>query len=300
MKKNANDAKNDKHELESPQEEKNLSTTSSSSNNDPKAKKKKKKKKPIIILLDILIVAFIGAGLFLLLKPMYIAWQQKKVIEEMNLVMENEDEDEWGFWVDPNANAVEGEELETFSADNIEIPDYDNTSDTSITTSVNESDTSSATGETSENKAETPEQDNTPVYLELLGKIQIDAIGLDLPVLYGAQTVQLRYGAGWYESSAALGEPGRAALLAHTFMYDNRYFSLIPDLRAGDQIRIEQKDRILYYETYDYKIIPGEDLWNYLIKPDVESEIMLVTCYPRYVWDKRYIVFAKLVDVVNK
>ncbi|NCC82787.1 MAG: sortase [Clostridia bacterium] len=224
------------------------------------------------LLLDLIIIGLIAGGSYLLLKPMYIAWRQDQVMLELAKVVENEAsiDDPEGIWVDPYANAIEGEAWESFG---------DNT----------EPDTSGST----QNTAAIPEK----VKLEPLGKLQIDSIEMNLPLLRGAKIIPLRYGAGWYEASAPIGGTGRATILGHSMAVNQRFFSRLPDVKVGESVRIVEAGQVLTYEIYDIRYIPEERLGEFLIQPKVASEIMLVTCFNKPAWDQRLLVFAKLVDV---
>lgn len=239
-------------------------------------KKKKKKRKPVIIVLDLVIAALILTGAYLLLKPYYVAWQQDKVMNKLDNIVKSTDPAlmSQGIWVDPNANAIEGEALENFGPTASEI--Y-------------------ATRPSGEVPMETYE---VPSWVQLipLGQLQIDAIDLRLPLLVGAGVVPLRYGAGWYDKSDEIGKPGRATILGHTMYYNMRFFSRVPELKVGERVRIVTPQKILNYEITRTEIIHEQQLGDYLVDHDVPSEIMLVTCYNRPVWDERFLVFAKLLN----
>ncbi len=264
--------------------------------------KQKKRKKPILWILDFAIVGLLVTGIYFLVKPYYVAYQQDKVMKEIsNLIRDHETvgsdivntqipDDELdsnatvdldsipkteetlpGIWVDSKANAVEGEQIERFTVDGA---GYER--------SVVNAD-----------EYELPDE----IYLQPMGQIQIDSIGLDIPLLVGAKVVPLRYGAGWYESSADIGSQGRATILGHAFTYSRRFFTDLPKVEVGNSIRIVQNGRTLYYKVYDKKFVPAEELGGYLQNNEVDSELMLVSCYPRPTWEQRVLVFARLVDV---
>ena len=245
----------------------------------------KKKPRPLLIVLDIIIVLLIGSGLFLLIRPYYIAHKQDEVMSQLDDLVEGSDADKMleGIWVDPEANAIEGEALENFGAE--DESGYD----------PNMTEIYAAHPDDPDRTIETYE---VPGWVQLvpLGQLQIDAIDLRLPLLVGAGIVPLRYGAGWYEKSAGIGEAGRATILGHTMYYNMRFFSRLPELEIGQRVRIVRPEEILNYEIYDIKVIWEGELGDYLIKDDIPSEIMLVTCYNRPEWNQRYLVFARLLD----
>jgi LPXTG-site transpeptidase (sortase) family protein len=279
---NKNNKINDKHSIPSA-EQKDLTKTDDVSIKTTKTKKSKKQK-PLIIVLDIAIVVLFALGIYFLAKPYYVAYKQDQKMEDLrNLVRTDEPKSTEGegtsstlpgIWVDSGANAVAGEKIERFTVDG---DGYER--------SVVDA-----------NSYDLPEQ----VYLELLGLLQIDAIDLDLPLLVGAKVVPLRYGAGWYEASSPIGEKGRATILGHASSYNRRFFTNLPKLEVGDKIRIVQDNRTLHYDIYKIDYIPADELGYYLTDSDVDSEIMLVSCYPRPTWEQRILVYAKLVDTESK
>lgn len=271
---------------------------------DPGAPKPKKKRKarPLMIVLNILIVAMIATGVWLLAEPYVTAWRQDQVMDQLFAQMENpspsngtngtttpvtdasvpegthspvpSSEDYFeGIWVDANANHIPGEGWENFGGEEVVA------------------ETTAASG---------GDGYYVPNSVQLIpmGRMVINSIGLDLPLLKGAELVPLRYGAGWYESSARPGSQGRATILGHTMITGAaRFFSRIPETSVGDTITIVEKNRTLHYQIYDKKNISVGELPDYLVNDSVSSEIMLVTCYNRPRWDRRYLVFARLVDV---
>ncbi len=261
-------------------------------NNTPK--KKKRKIRPLILVLDLLIIGMIVSGVWLLAEPYYVAWKQDQVMDQIFAKMDEigtapdgtsaeptptptgqgvdvltpgEDDFFEGIWVDPNVNHIPGEGWEDFGG---------------------------------EETTPTEEGYYVPNSVQLIpmGRIKIESIGLDLPLLKGAELVPLRYGAGWYESSSRPGSQGRATILGHTMMTNSkRFFSRLPETSPGQKITIEEKNRTLHYEIYEVKYVSVNDLPNYLVNFSIPSEIMLVTCYNRPYWDQRCLVFARLTGV---
>lgn len=247
---------------------------------DAKDKKNKKKKKPIIIILDILIVLLLAVGAFILLKPFYIAWKQDQVIGELDELIKSTDYDIYkeGILVDPNANAVEGEALENFGEEEPIGTLYEE----NLQPGVGMERPTDAVYE-------------MPKYVRLIpmGQLQIDAIRMRLPIIQGAGLVQLRYGAGWYEKSSGIGEPGRCTLLGHAMLYNQRFFSKLHEIKIGDSMRILRPEGVLNYEVSDVKLISAKDLGEYLVSSGSEHELMLVTCANPPSWSQRLLVFAK-------
>ena len=249
------------------------------SNQGKKKGKTKKKKTWFSRFLDIVIVVLIAIGLFLIIRPFYIAYQQDKVMDDLTKLIKTTNNDTTkptstpdkidgalidgnGIWVDANANRIEGEALEDFGQE------------------------------------EDPNATTSPYfYLEPLGMIQIDSVNINLPLLKGAGYVPLRYGAGWYEDSAEIGNPGRATILGHSAYTNDRFFSKLKDVKVGEKIRITRQNKVYEYNISNIEIIPQGELINYLTNPDVSSQIMLITCHNAPSWNQRLLVFADLVSV---
>lgn len=242
----------------------------------------KKKKKTINIILDIVIVVLILVAAFLLLKPFFTARRQDEVINEIEGILEennkveqdstskNEDSDEdkgfridgGGIWVDSNANAIEGEELEDFS--------------------------------------EGPKETEAYSYLEPLGIIQIDSVDIRLPILKGTGLVPLRYGAGWYELSAPIGAKGRTTILGHSMFSSERFFTRLDRVKAGDNVNIITKDKNYLFKIREVRIEDQYNYSKYLVDNSVDSELLLVTCLEKPPYTDRILVFADLVEARDR
>lgn len=261
----------------------NTSAAESTAGQRQSGQRPRKRRRPVLIALDLLIVFLIAAGAYLLLKPYYVAWKQDQVMDELDELVQGTDEDKImeGIWVDPNANAIEGEEMEYFGEG--EAP-----------SSVSKETEIVATVPTDE-QGRTLETYEVPGWVQLvpIGQLQIDKIDLRLPLLEGAGVVPLRYGAGWYEKSAKIGSPGRATILGHAMLTNSRFFSRLTEVAIGDRIRIVKPNAILNYEVYATKLIPDWELGDYLINNQVSEEIMLVTCHNKPSWNQRFLVFAR-------
>ena len=161
--------------------------------------------------------------------------------------------------VDPNANAVEGEEMEGWG-----------------------SSTPAPTGK---------------VKIEMIGRISIPVINLDMPVAKGATTVNLRYAIGWMEGTAGIGEQGRCVLFGHRMYTYGRHFNRLDEVVAGSQIVLKDKAGNSYtYQVYDVKTVLPEEVPSMMYASTSDTELMLVTCTPVRVATHRLLVYARLVE----
>ena len=160
--------------------------------------------------------------------------------------------------VDPNANAVEGEEMEGWG-----------------------SATPAPTGK---------------VTIEMIGRISIPVIDLDMPVAKGATTVNLRYAIGWMEGTAGIGEQGRCVLFGHRMYTYGRHFNRLDEVVVGSQIVLKDKAGTSYtYEVYDVKTVLPEEVPSMMYQSTEDKELMLVTCTPVRVATHRLLVYARMV-----
>ena len=137
----------------------------------------------------------------------------------------------------------------------------------------------------------------------LLGRLFIPSIDLNLTVYNGVTNSILREGVGTMKPNLKMGE-GNFPIAGH---YANDKRTLFGDLISvdiKDFIYLSDNEKMYEYKVYDTKIVdPTEIEW---IKDEISEMrgkpiISLMNCY--YVdgknTDKRYFVFAELVDVYD-
>jgi sortase A len=111
---------------------------------------------------------------------------------------------------------------------------------------------------------------------DLVGRLEIPRIGLEVMVLNGADPATLRRGAGWMPETARPGATGNVAIAAHRDMH----FRPLRKIEPGDVIQITTPD-----DRYDYRV-----QWTAVVSPDDTSvlaptgkpTLTLITCYPFY------------------
>jgi len=123
--------------------------------------------------------------------------------------------------------------------------------------------------------------------------IRIDSIDVKLPVLEGATTKNMKYAAVHLTETAALGEIGNSAIAAHRAHTKGRLFNRLDELKIGDKITIQQKDRILDYTVFKISVVKPTDL-SVLNSTKTDSILTLITCDPLINPTHRLIVQAKL------
>lgn len=122
-------------------------------------------------------------------------------------------------------------------------------------------------------------------------RLQIPALGKDVPIVEGDGWEQLKKGVGHHIGSANPGEKGNVVLSAHNDIH-GEIFRDLDKLEKGDKV-------ILFTEKNDYVyVVTG----THIVKPTQvefleqtsEPTATLISCYPYMVDNKRIVVQAKL------
>jgi len=179
--------------------------------------------------------------------------------------------------VDANALAVSGEEYETF---------------VTILTDSEEGELYSEIVPTTV-PLELPED----VVLTALGRIYIEKIDLNIPLLDDAGVVPLRYGAGMLEKTALPGEEGNLVVLGHRMKAYGSLFNRLDEVAVGDSVVITTLDGNEYTYVVDLvipKLDPSELIDYIKIDSGSGKQLTLVTCTPTGIGSHRIIVIAHM------
>lgn len=218
--------------------------------NRKKGKKNRSKKNRLtIIILDILIVLCILAFAYVIGIRYYNNYiNDKKTMQLLINQAEGKVDAKTGksgIWIDPKANPVSGE------------GGYD----------------------TPEGLVDAShQQNNGPVFVEMIGQMTIDKINLNMPIVWGCDYPQLQVGLGWYQKSAEIGNKGNSVILGHRMLEYGRHFNRLNEMNEGDLVRISTKDKNYTYKVKDQLIVSVPEMFNYFDGKDDESELTLVTC----------------------
>ena len=125
---------------------------------------------------------------------------------------------------------------------------------------------------------------------DVLGRIEIPRLGVNVAILEGTTSQTLRLGVGHIEGTALPGEPGNIGIAGHR----DTYFRDLKDIRTNDEIQIQTATGLSSYEVDSVQIVaPGD---TGVLAPSAGSSITLVTCYPFYfigAAPERFIVHAR-------
>lgn len=156
----------------------------------------------------------------------------------------------------------------------------------SITINENKAQEQTTIGETNKLK-------NYPEYGTKYATIEIDKIGVNLPVYFGDTLEVLKKGVGHSSGSYFPGEGGSIVYMGHNSKNTFRRFS---ELQIGNEIKVTTTYGEYTYKIYDMKLIKETDLDKLPIQHEKEI-LMVYTCYPfnniGYT-TQRYVVYAEL------
>ena len=133
--------------------------------------------------------------------------------------------------------------------------------------------------------------------LGVMGYIDIDAIGVELPIYQGTENSVLNIAVGHLQgSSLPVGGAGTHCVLsAHRGLPSARLFTDLDQLKLGDSFRITVLNRLLTYEV-DQILIVEPDQLDSLAIVEGEDYCTLVTCTPYGINSHRLLVRGRRVE----
>ena len=134
---------------------------------------------------------------------------------------------------------------------------------------------------------------NSPEYGTQYATIEIDKIGVNLPVYYGDTLEILKKGVGHSSGSYFPGEGGSIVYMGHN---SKKMFRRFSELQKGNEIKVTTSYGEYVYKIYDMQLIKETELDKLPIQRDKEI-LMVYTCYPfnniGYA-TQRYVLYAEL------
>lgn len=135
--------------------------------------------------------------------------------------------------------------------------------------------------------------ENYPEYGTKYGTIEIEKIGVKLPIYFGDTLEILKKGVGHSSGSYFPGEGGSIVYMGHNSKNVFRRFS---ELQIGNEIKVTTTYGEFTYKIYDMQLIKETELDKLPIQREKEI-LMVYTCYPfnnvGYA-TQRYVVYAEL------
>ena len=274
-------------------------------------KKPVRKKSPLVVL-DLMIVVMAVAGLYLVIKPLVLHWQQDRLTRQLlaayeqgNAVIE----------IDPNAYKVEGEETE-FNGAYETSPAATDPAVTGSDMETTETGSTAETGETGPTTAFTlpskpggtvkteptqttaaPAPAPVKVKIQAIGRITIAKIAVDMPIAEGSTLANLRVAIGHHSKTPAIGQPGLSVLFGHRMYSYGRHFNRLGEVAVNDTFTIEDKQNRYTYTIRQIDRVLPADLPNEMYRQVEGSWVMLVTCDPVRVASHRLLVKAEVTAI---
>jgi len=126
-----------------------------------------------------------------------------------------------------------------------------------------------------------------------IGRIEIDAIGVNKVLMNGTDTATLQAGPGRYPQTPLPGVGSTTAVAGHRTTY-GAPFRRINELDRGDEIRVEMPYGAFTYEVERHEVVSPERFE--VTKPVGYEQIVLTACHPLYSAAQRWVTFARLTD----
>lgn len=134
---------------------------------------------------------------------------------------------------------------------------------------------------------------------ELMGRIQIPAIGVDWYFYEGIDLSILTDGPGHYMGTPMPGQPGNSAIAGHRTTY-GAPFNRVDEMQSGDEIIVTYVTGAEFTYGYRSTEIVSPDRVDILEAQDFDEDgeadnmLTLIACHPEYSARERIIIFARL------
>lgn len=130
---------------------------------------------------------------------------------------------------------------------------------------------------------------------EAMGVIKIPKIDVELLVVEGVTSKDLKLGAGHMPQTALPGQTGNCAIAGHRSYTFDTYFNRLDEVEIGDKVMVETPTQEYTYEVYEVFIVEPTDV-EVLNQNMEESILTLITCEPIVEATHRLIVRGKLME----
>ncbi|MEO5923683.1 MAG: class D sortase [Bryobacteraceae bacterium] len=115
-----------------------------------------------------------------------------------------------------------------------------------------------------------------PVIPGLVGRVEIERLGVSVIVMEGTGSSTLRRAVGHIEGTALPGQPGNIGLAGHR----DSFFRPLRNIQQNDVITLTTLLGEYRYRVLSAKIVPPTDVS--VLAPGEGQVLTLVTCYPFY------------------
>jgi len=124
----------------------------------------------------------------------------------------------------------------------------------------------------------------------LIGRIEIQRLGLSVVVVEGVGAKVLRRAVGHIPGTALPGQPGNVGLSGHR----DTFFRPLKNLRIGDEIQFSTLSGDFHYQVESLTVVGPNNVA--VLAASHENVLTMVTCYPFYyvgAAPKRFVVRAR-------
>ena len=142
-----------------------------------------------------------------------------------------------------------------------------------------------------QNKLKTSELNST----NLESRLHIPSISLNLNIENSPNLYSPWY---WKYSDTPDLNHNLIVISGHSFTYSNPIYSPFVDLEyvsVGDDIEIEYMNRVYTYNVKDIKIVLPDDVS--ILKNSEKYNLIIYTCYPKYISTHRLVIYSNLVSI---
>ena len=130
---------------------------------------------------------------------------------------------------------------------------------------------------------------------EIIGRIKIPKIKVDLLLIEGVSKKALELGAGHMIGTAFPGNIGNCAIAGHRNYTFGQIFNRLNEVELEDEIILEAEEKSYLYKVKDIILVRPEEI-SILEQSQEKKEVTLITCHPVYKATHRLIVKGELVE----
>lgn len=137
---------------------------------------------------------------------------------------------------------------------------------------------------------------NAPDPFRINGILDAPNIGLSVVIVDYEEYDDLETAVARMGTSAALGQPGSSVIVGHRTGFGQPFFDL-DRLKIGQEITVTLKDEsLLQYEVSRQEIVSPFSNLSEFDNDQTTSQLILVTCHPKYSTKERLVIVATLRD----
>ena len=137
---------------------------------------------------------------------------------------------------------------------------------------------------------------NAPDPSRINGILDAPNIGLSVVIVDYEEYDDLETAVARMGTSAALGQPGSSVIVGHRTGFGQPFFDL-DRLKIGQEITVTLKDEsLLHYEVARQEIVSPLSNLSEFDNDQTTSQLILVTCHPKYSTKERLVIVATLRD----